>query len=165
MMKKLLVCTILLIAPINATEPTDDGEGARVTIHTSATEDPFPGNSDQTPAHHIVEIQSERNKEIKKWGRSLMRSQRLWYRAGNIAEGLSQLCYVAAPILSFVGTQDSNSATAAGILGVCGLGLQKFSKYAHGESAERGDAANQFLKAAGVDEIPVIKQRRASSVV
>lgn len=99
-----------------------------------------------------------RNQEVKEWGHLLMKAQFWWYRAGNVAECLSQICQVVTPILAgCAGTADEKDiALSAMVIGACGVGLGRFSAYAYKESAERGKAANLFLKDEGVPEIVVL---------
>lgn len=147
----------------------DDGRGHPLnTAAIGARTSTEPVGDNNTVASHLVvesidslrdDLENARNDGIRGWAASLMNSQYWWYQAANAAELLSQLCYVASPIIAGTSAAmdgDKNLALAASIVGGAGVGLGKFSKYAHMESGERGKAANQFLRAAGVNEIPVI---------
>lgn len=106
-----------------------------------------------------LELREVRHGIVKKWSSNLLHSQSYWFFAGNLTEGLSQLCQVATPILAgcAAGFQNESFALASMVVGSCGIGLGRFSVYAHNESIERGSAANEFLNAEGVASIPIIK--------
>lgn len=122
---------------------------------------------DDSAALHVL-LMAGRNKDITKWSTYLQSSQLWWYRSANLAEGLSQVCQVATPIIAACAAATDVSrdlALVASIIGGVGVGLGKFSRYAHKESAERGRAANKFLEAEGIRGVPIINDGDAASAV
>lgn len=116
------------------------------------------------PTSLTQELLGVRNEVVKKWSRTLMTSQFGWYRAGNVAEAGSQICQVLTPVLSgcAAGFKNDTLALTAMCFGIVGVALARFSHYAHSESAERGEAANEFLAREGVPQIVVIKDANNS---
>lgn len=134
---------------------------------TAEMREPFEGRSLSVPipSETNQEIQRIRDQNVINWIKSLIRSQSWWYFTGNIAELMSQLCYVASPVLSgcAAALKYPNLALSASIVGSCGIGFGKFGKFAHKESSERGEAANKLLEKEGVRPINSVPSEISSS--
>jgi len=149
---------IALLTTATIALATEDAAPTRPPLRIVTTEQREPFAEEKT------ELQEMRNKDVIVWAKALLASQHMWYHVGNVSECVAQLCFVASPILSACSAAmgDTKVALGASIVGASGVGLGKFSKYAHRESSERGASANNILNREGIPIIQVM-QTSASS--
>lgn len=150
------------VSPVASELDRQNEPAAGTTAITINPESPLEQKTSMSNMRPLaLELHNLRDQEVKGWASNLMRSQFGWFRAGNAAEALSQVCQALTVVLSGCAAgfkeRQTELALASMCTGTISMALGKFSKYAHGESSDRGVAANEFLKSANVPPIPIIK--------
>lgn len=146
------------------TQPFSDNNGSMEDLTRPATDTlaaPPPSlNNRELPTREKAlqqSIQSLRDENLKMWVSSLFSSEKWWFRASNIADGLSKIGQVGTAILATASaSMNQELAAPAAIMGVVTVGLSAFSIGALRTSAARARAANEFLESAHVEILPVV---------